>query len=61
MVCASPVPELYAPYTLKTFWADMRWNMRLLVRSTNDDIAAAVRREGQDSGSEVNRFMPCKR
>jgi predicted permease len=44
-----PAPELYAPYTLKTFWADMRWNMRLMVRSSIDDsnIAAAVRREVQ--------------
>ena len=50
-----PVPELYAPYTLKTFWADMRWNMRLLVRSTSDDIAAAVRREVQtvDPGQPI--------
>lgn len=45
----APVPELYAPYTLKNFWSDMRWNMRLMVRSTIDDnnIAAAVRREVQ--------------
>src|SRR6185295_15943178 len=44
-----PAPEMYAPYTLKKFWPDMRWNMRLLVRSTLDDssIAAAVRREVQ--------------
>ena len=50
-----PAPELYAPYTLKNFWADMRWNMRLLVRSTNDDIAAAVRREVQtvDPGQPI--------
>ena len=43
----APVPEMYAPYTLKNFWPDMRWNMRLLVRSTLDagSIAAAVRRE----------------
>jgi putative ABC transport system permease protein len=49
------VPELYAPYTLKTFWADMRWNMRLLVRSSVDDIAAAVRREVQavDPGQPI--------
>ena len=41
------MPEMYAPYTMKTFWPDMRWNMRLLVRSTldNSSIAAAVRRE----------------
>jgi ABC-type antimicrobial peptide transport system permease subunit len=40
---------LYAPYTLKNFWNDMRWNMQLMVRSTIDDssIAAAVRREVQ--------------
>jgi ABC-type antimicrobial peptide transport system permease subunit len=40
---------MYAPYTLKNFWPDMRWNMRLLVRSTLDtnSIAAAVRREVQ--------------
>ena len=43
----STVPELYAPYKLKNFWPDMRWNMRLLVRSDTDDIAAAVRREVQ--------------
>jgi putative ABC transport system permease protein len=52
-----PAPELYAPYTLKTFWADMRWNMRLLVRSTldNSDIAAALRREVQavDPGQPI--------
>ena len=44
-----PVPEMYAPYTVKTFWPDMRWRMRLLVRSTSDvaSIAAAVRREVQ--------------
>jgi putative ABC transport system permease protein len=44
-----PVPEMYAPYTVKDFWPDMRWNMRLLVRSTldNNSIAAAVRREVQ--------------
>ena len=44
-----PAPEMYAPYTLKEFWPDMRWNMRLLVRSTLDDssIAVAVRREVQ--------------
>ena len=43
------VPEMYAPYTVKDFWPDMRWNMRLLVRSTLDtnSIAAAVRREVQ--------------
>jgi ABC-type antimicrobial peptide transport system permease subunit len=48
---------LYAPYTLKNFWADMRWNMRLLVRSNIDDsnIAAAVRREVQavDPGQPI--------
>ncbi len=44
-----PVPEMYAPYTVKDFWPDMRWNMRLLVRSTLDtnSIASAVRREVQ--------------
>jgi predicted permease len=44
-----PVPEMYAPYTVKDFWPDMRWNMRLLVRSTldNTSIASAVRREVQ--------------
>ena len=43
------VPEMYAPYTVKGFWPDMRWNMRLLVRSTidNNTIAGAVRREVQ--------------
>jgi len=41
------VPEIYAPYTFRSFWPDMRWNMRLMVRSAldNNDIAAAVRRE----------------
>jgi ABC-type antimicrobial peptide transport system permease subunit len=52
-----PAPEMYALYTLKTFWADMRWNMRLMVRSTLDDsnIAAAVRREVQavDPGQPI--------
>ena len=44
-----PAPELYASYTQKNFWPDMRWNMRLLVRSTldNSNVAAAVRREVQ--------------
>ena len=50
-------PEMYALYTLKTFWAEMRWNMRLMVRSTLDDsnIAAAVRREVQavDPGQPI--------
>jgi putative ABC transport system permease protein len=43
------VPEMYAPYAFKDFWPDMRWNMRILVRSTvdNNSIAAAVRREVQ--------------
>ena len=43
------IPELYAPYKLKTFWPDMRWNMRLLVRSKIDDsnVAADIRREVQ--------------
>ncbi|HEX6716240.1 MAG TPA: ABC transporter permease [Pyrinomonadaceae bacterium] len=43
-------PEMYAPYTLKKFWPNMRWNMRLLVRSTLDtgSIAAAVRRAVQE-------------
>ena len=43
------VSEMYAPYTMKDFWPDMRWNLRLLVRSTMDTntIAAAVRREVQ--------------
>jgi predicted permease len=42
----STVPEMYAPYTLKSFWPDMRWSMGLVVRSTLDDasIAGAVRR-----------------
>jgi len=44
-----PASEMYAPYTVKDFWPDMRWNMRLLVRSTVDDgsIGATVRREVQ--------------
>lgn len=43
------VAEMYVPYTLKNFWPDMRWNMRLLIRSTSDDasITSAVRREVQ--------------
>src|SRR5215217_1503867 len=53
----APAPELYAPYTLKTFWADMRWNMRLLVRSNIDEsnVAASVRREVQavDPGQPI--------
>jgi putative ABC transport system permease protein len=52
-----PAPELYAPYTLKKFWVDMRWNMRLLVRSSIDDsnVAAAIRREVQavDPGQPI--------
>lgn len=48
---------MYAPYTLKTFWPDMRWNMRLMVRSTldNNSIASAVRREVQavDPGQPI--------
>ena len=52
-----PAPEMYAPYTLKTFWPDMRWNLRLMVRSTLDssNIAAAVRREVQavDPGQPI--------
>ena len=52
-----PAPEMYASYTLKTFWPDMRWNLRLLVRSTpdNSSIAAAVRREVQtvDPGQPI--------
>jgi predicted permease len=44
-----PAPEMYAPYTRKDFWPDMRWNMRLLVRSTLDSeaIIPAIRREVQ--------------
>ena len=44
-----PFPEMYAPYTMKDFWPDMRWNMRLLVRSTLDSnsIVPAIRREVQ--------------
>ena len=43
------VPEMYAPYSLKSFAPDTRWYMRLLVRSTLDSstVAAAVRREVQ--------------
>ncbi|HKG80507.1 MAG TPA: ABC transporter permease, partial [Pyrinomonadaceae bacterium] len=52
-----PAPEMYAPYTVKNFWPDMRWNMRLLVRSTLDNasIASAVRREVQavDPGQPI--------
>jgi putative ABC transport system permease protein len=44
-----PFAEIYAPYTLKGFWPDMRWNMRLVVRSRLDEagLAAALRREVQ--------------
>ncbi|HSE22488.1 MAG TPA: ABC transporter permease [Pyrinomonadaceae bacterium] len=44
-----PVAEMYAPYTMKDFWPDMLWNMRIMVRSNADDtnLAAAVRREVQ--------------
>lgn len=44
-----PVSEMYAPYAMKDFWPDMRWNMRLLVRSSADEnqLATAVRREVQ--------------
>lgn len=44
-----PAPEMYAPYTRKDFWPDMRWNMRLLVRSTLDSeaVVSAIRREVQ--------------
>jgi ABC-type antimicrobial peptide transport system permease subunit len=52
-----PVPEMYAPYTQKSFWPDMRWNLALMVRSTLDsnNIAAAVRREVQavDPGQPI--------
>ncbi|HET9479808.1 MAG TPA: ABC transporter permease, partial [Pyrinomonadaceae bacterium] len=52
-----PAPEMYALYTMKNFWPDMRWNLRLLVRSTLDssNIAAAVRREVQavDPGQPI--------
>jgi putative ABC transport system permease protein len=43
------VAEMYAPYTMKTFWPNMRWNMRLLVRSTvnEDSLTPAIRREVQ--------------
>ena len=42
--------EMYAPYAQKDFWPDMRWNMRLLIRSRMDEstIASAVRREVQE-------------
>ncbi len=54
---SQPVSEMYAPYTLKNVWPDMRWNLRLLVRSTIDSssIAAAVRREVQavDPGQPI--------
>ena len=52
----NPAPEMYAPYTLKSVWPDMRWNMSLIVRSTLDDssIAAAVRR----AVSEVDPGQP---
>jgi len=54
---SQPAPEMYAPYTLKTVWPDMRWYLRLMVRSTIDSssIAAAVRREVQavDPGQPI--------
>jgi putative ABC transport system permease protein len=48
-ILKKPIAEMYVPYTLKTFWPDMRWNMRLLVRSTLEDasITSALRREVQ--------------
>lgn len=59
-----PVPEMYAPYTMKGFWPDMRWNMRLLVRSTLDagSIAAAVRREVEavDPGQPIYAVQTMK-
>jgi putative ABC transport system permease protein len=44
-----PIAEMYVPYTLKNYWPSMRWNMRLLVRSTVDEnsITSAIRREVQ--------------
>ena len=52
-----PAPEMYAPYMQATVWPDMRWNMRLLVRSTLDSssVAAAVRKEVQavDPGQPI--------
>ncbi|HKE59286.1 MAG TPA: ABC transporter permease [Pyrinomonadaceae bacterium] len=44
-----PVAEMYVPLAQKEFWPDMRWNMRLMVRSIADEtnLAAAVRREVQ--------------
>ena len=51
------VPEMYVLYTLPKLWPDMRWNLRLMVRSTLDSsaVAAAVRREVQavDPGQSV--------
>ena len=53
---SASIPEMYAQYTQKDFWPDMRWNLRLLVRSTLDSnsIAAAVRHEVQ----AVDRAQP---
>jgi ABC-type antimicrobial peptide transport system permease subunit len=55
---------MYAPYTMKGFWPDMRWNMRLLVRSTLDagSIAAAVRREVEavDPGQPIHAVQTMK-
>ena len=52
-----PAPEMYVPYTQANVWPDMRWNMRLLVRSTLDSstVAAAVRKEVQavDPGQPI--------
>ena len=59
-----PFPEMYAPYTMKGFWPDMRWNMRLLVRSTLEagSIAAAVRREVEavDPGQPIHAVQTMK-
>jgi ABC-type antimicrobial peptide transport system permease subunit len=59
-----PVPEMYASYTQKNFWPDMRWTMRLMVRSTLDDgsIASAVRREVQtvDPGQPIYAVQTMK-
>jgi putative ABC transport system permease protein len=58
------VPEMYAPYTQKSFWPDMRWNLCLMVRSTLDDgsVASAVRREVQavDPGQPIYAVQKMK-
>jgi putative ABC transport system permease protein len=56
------VAEMYGPYTLKSLWPNMRWNMRLLVRSSIDEtsIATDIRREVQavDPAQSIYAVQP---